>query len=72
MFISGPGPVRIEFSILTDSVALEGNESFFVNATFDETFQQIKIKDNEFVANPLIVSIQDVNGKQYVIDQLIM
>ena len=72
MFICAPGPVRIEFSILTDSVALEGNENFSINATFNETFQQIKLQDNEFVSNPLVVSIQDVNGKQHNMnDQLI-
>ena len=57
MFICAPGPVRIEFSILTDSVALEGNENFSINATFNETFQQIKLQDNEFVSNPLVVTM---------------
>ena len=50
--------LRIEFSIPTDSVALEGNESFSISATISPQIA------NEFVADPLIVTIQDVNGTQ--------
>jgi imidazole glycerol phosphate synthase subunit HisF len=48
--------------ILTDSVALEGNETFSINASLVNDNPLLKPAENEFVADPLIVIIQDVNG----------
>ena len=55
-------PVTIEFSISTDSVALEGNETFCINATLLHTITSIAPAANEFVVDPLVVKILDVNG----------
>ena len=65
-FISGP--LAVQFSIPTDSVALEGNETFSLNAALLDTISSIAPAANEFVADPLIVSIQDVNGTLCVMD----
>ena len=61
-------PVGIQFSISTDSVALEGNETFSISATLLDTIPSIAPAANEFVADPLVVSIQDVNGTLCVMD----
>ena len=50
--------VRIKFSILTDNFVLEGNESFSISATFDESLKSYELRANEFVADPIIVIIQ--------------
>ena len=55
-------PLEVDFSIPTDSIALEGNETFCINATLLDTFPSVAPETNEFVADPLIVIIQDVNG----------
>ena len=65
-FISGP--FVVQFSIPTDSVALERNETFSLNAALLDTISSIAPAANEFVADPLIVSIQDVNGTLCVMD----
>ena len=63
MFFTGD-QVEIEFSIATDSIALEGNERFSISVTLVETFLPALPAANEFVADPLIVTIQDLNGTQ--------
>ena len=62
------GPLEVQFSIPTDSVALEGNETFSLNAALLDTIPSIAPAVNEFVADPLIVSIQDLNGTLCVMD----
>ena len=49
--------VRIEFYIPTDSFGLEGNESFSISATLEESLKSYELRANEFVADPLVVII---------------
>ena len=62
-FISGQ--LEVQFSISTDSVALEGSETFSISATLLDTIASIAPAANEFVADPFIVKIQDVNGTDH-------
>ena len=62
------GSLAVRFSIPTDSIALEGIETFSLNGALLDTISSIAPAANEFVADPLVVSIQDVNGTLCVMD----